>query len=122
MALSSHPTGGHPKGDNGSTLELAYVNRHSYYMHYVYVLCSTTKKWIYIGCTDNLKIRYAQHERGEVTSTKSHRPLKLIYYESYLNKTDARAREHRLKNHSQTKELLLKQLENSINMALSSNG
>ncbi|MCX6797174.1 MAG: GIY-YIG nuclease family protein [Candidatus Doudnabacteria bacterium] len=87
-------------------------------MHYVYVLCSTIKQWVYIGCTDDLKIRYKQHQNGEVTSTKSHRPLKLIYYESYASKTDARSREYNLKHHSQTKELLLKQLENSIQGAI----
>ena len=91
-------------------------------MHYVYVLCGTAKQWTYVGCTDNLKTRYKQHCNGEVPSTKAHRPLKLTYYEAYLNKTDARAREYKIKNHSQTKELLYKQLEHSINMALSSNG
>lgn len=91
-------------------------------MHYVYVLCSLKHKWIYIGCTDDLKIRYGQHIQGEVKSTKGHRPLKLVYYESYLSKVDARSREYKLKNHSQTKELLLRQLTDSINMALSSNG
>ena len=91
-------------------------------MHYVYVLCSTIKKWIYIGCTDDLRVRYKQHQNGEVFSTKAHRPLKLVYYESYLDKVDARSREYKLKNHSQTRELLYKQLEKSINEALSSNG
>ena len=91
-------------------------------MHYVYVLCSTNKHWIYIGCTDDLKARYQRHEKGEVFSTKPHRPLKLIYYESYLNKSDALAREYKLKHHSQTRELLYQQLEQSIILALSSNG
>ncbi len=95
------------------------TNKH---MHYVYVLCSRNNKWIYIGCTDDLKNRFKQHEKGEVFSTKSHRPLKLVYYESYANKADARSREYKLKHHGQTKELLVKQIEKSINMALSSNG
>ncbi len=91
-------------------------------MYYVYVLSSTKSKWLYIGCTDNLKTRFLKHQKGQVTSTKSRRPLKLVYYEAYLDKTDARTREYKLKNHSQTKELLFKQLEKSITTALSSNG
>jgi putative endonuclease len=83
-------------------------------MHYVYVLSSQKSKWIYIGCTDDLKIRYAQHKDGRVKSTKGHLPLKLIYYEAYLSKTDARKREVELKNNSQQKEFLYKRLENSI--------
>ena len=103
MALSSHPTGGHPKGDNAQLR-----------MHYIYLLSSTNKKWIYVGCTDDLKVRFKQHQNGEVKSTKAHRPFKLIYYEAYISKTDALAREYKIKNHSQTKELLYKQLEKSI--------
>ncbi|MFA5990839.1 MAG: GIY-YIG nuclease family protein [Candidatus Doudnabacteria bacterium] len=91
-------------------------------MHYVYVLISLKKKWIYIGCTDNLKRRFKEHNLGLVISTKAHKPFKLICYEAYLSKTDAFTREYRLKNHSQTRELLYKQLARSINKALSSNG
>ncbi|GEM_PF-2735960 len=117
MAPSSHPSGGHPKGGNGLEMSEAKC-----FMQYVYVLCSTIKQLIYVGCTDDLKKRYGQHQKGEVTSTKSHRPLKLIYYESYVSKTDALARKYKIKHHSQTRELLYKQLEYSINMASSSNG
>ncbi|MEK9181049.1 MAG: GIY-YIG nuclease family protein [Patescibacteria group bacterium] len=91
-------------------------------MHYVYVLCSTIKRWIYIGCADDLKVRFKQHQNGEVSSTKAYRPYILPYYEAYKSKADARAREYKLKHHSQTRELLYKQIENSIVMAPSSNG
>lgn len=55
-------------------------------MHfYVYVLFS-------------LKDRLSRHARGEVRSTASRRPLKLIYYEYFVNEEDAKAREVFLKS------------------------
>ena len=83
-------------------------------MYYVYVLKSTAHNWSYIGCTDDLRTRFSRHKRGEVKSTQFYRPLKLVYYEAYASKTDARSREHKLKNHSQTKELLFAQIEKSL--------
>ena len=91
-------------------------------MYYVYILKSQIKKWTYIGSTDNLKVRFTDHQNGRVKSTKPYRPLELIFYEAYKNKTDARKRELELKNHSQKKEILFKQIENSLTMASSSNG
>jgi putative endonuclease len=63
----------------------------------VYVLESQTKSWKYIGFTTNLKNRFEQHQNGHVFSTKSYRPLKLIYAELCTNKEDARRREQYLK-------------------------
>ncbi|MDD4606952.1 MAG: GIY-YIG nuclease family protein [Patescibacteria group bacterium] len=65
--------------------------------YYVYVLLSDKDKQRYIGCTDNLQRRYAEHNSGLVFSTKNRRPLKLIYYEACLNKKDAFMREKYLK-------------------------
>ena len=42
-------------------------------------------KQLYIGFTDNLRKRILKHNTGKVFSTKSRRPLKLIYFEVYLN-------------------------------------
>lgn len=89
-------------------------------MHYVYVLKSLKQKWIYIGCTDDLKIRFTKHQKGGVRSTQFYRPFKLVYYEAYLSKTDARKREVELKQNSQQKEFHLKRIGNSISMAPSS--
>ena len=91
-------------------------------MYYVYVLHSQKQKWIYTGCTDDLKTRFAQHQTGKVKSTQFYRPFTLIYYEAYLDKTDARKREIELKNNSQQKEFLFKRIHNSVNMVPSSNG
>ena len=66
--------------------------------HYVYILHSLKDKKLYIGLTNNLKKRLQQHARGEVTSTKNRRFLKLIHYEYFISKTDAEAREIYLKS------------------------
>jgi putative endonuclease len=62
-------------------------------MYYVYVLYSLKDKKFYIGFTNNLKLRYQEHEKGEVISTRSRQPLKFIYFEAYINEVNARKRE-----------------------------
>lgn len=54
----------------------------------------------YTGFTTNLEKRLASHNEGNNTSTKNRRPLKLIYFEGYLNKMDALGREKFLKSGS----------------------
>jgi putative endonuclease len=66
-------------------------------MYYVYILMSQKDGNFYIGCTNNLKLRFKQHNDGTVRSTKSRRPFTLIYYEAFLDKQDAFAREQWLK-------------------------
>jgi len=66
-------------------------------MYYVYVLYSKEDKKLYVGYTDNLKRRIAEHQNGLVPSTKHRRPLELIYYEACLSDVDAVAREKSLK-------------------------
>ena len=68
-------------------------------MFYVYVLYSVKDNKKYVGYTKNLKLRFDQHQKGYVTSTKSRRPLKLIYYEACINLQDALRREKYLKTH-----------------------
>ncbi len=83
-------------------------------MYYVYVLQSSKKKnWLYKGFTSNLKRRIKEHQEGKNFSTSMHRPLQLVYYEAYLLKTDALAREKYLKT-SMGKRVLKKQLANFI--------
>ncbi|OGD90364.1 hypothetical protein A3D07_00740 [Candidatus Curtissbacteria bacterium RIFCSPHIGHO2_02_FULL_42_15] len=66
--------------------------------YYVYVLHNPQKNFIYIGYSENLKKRFQEHNAGEVKSTKAYRPLKLIFYEAYLIKSDAKRREMYLKS------------------------
>lgn len=68
-------------------------------MHYTYVLHSKKDGQMYVGSTNNLKLRLEQHRRGKVESTKNRRPLLLIYYEACCNEADARRRERILKSY-----------------------
>ena len=67
--------------------------------YYVYVLLSKKDKKFYTGYTKNLKLRFEQHCKGLVESTKDRRPLELIYYEACLNQQDATHREKYLKTY-----------------------
>ena len=51
----------------------------------------------YTGFTKNLKLRFDQHNKELVESTKDRGPFKLIYYEVCLDKEDAAGREKYLK-------------------------
>jgi len=67
-------------------------------MHYVYILQSLKNKKLYIGYTNNLKKRLQEHNSGKSLATKPHRPYKLIFYEAFLDKKDAKVREKYLKS------------------------
>jgi putative endonuclease len=62
-------------------------------MYYIYVLISIKDRKLYIGYTDNLKRRYQEHLTGKVDSTRSRRPLELVYYEAFKYEMDARRQE-----------------------------
>ena len=67
-------------------------------MYYVYILQSIRKpEWLYKGSTSDLKKRVNEHNHGKNFSTAPYAPFKLIYYEAYLLKQDAEAREKYLK-------------------------
>jgi len=66
-------------------------------MYYVYIFQSQKDKKLYIGFTSNLKKRIRKHRVEEVTSTKTRRPLRLIFYEAFLAKQDALRRERYFK-------------------------
>lgn len=66
-------------------------------MYYVYIIKSDQDDFLYLGSTKDLRRRLANHNAGEVTSTKHCRPFSLRYYEAYYKESDARAREKSLK-------------------------
>ncbi|OGD62688.1 hypothetical protein A2160_03940 [Candidatus Beckwithbacteria bacterium RBG_13_42_9] len=74
--------------------------------YYVYVLYNYSKKFIYIGYSENLIDRFHYHNSGKVLSTKNLIPLQLIFYEAYLDKSDAKRRENYLKTNRGRKTLL----------------
>jgi len=70
---------------------------------FVYLLKSGKDNRFYIGQTKNVAARLAQHNAGQVKSTRSRRPLELIGVEEYATREEARFREHDLKHHSDKK-------------------
>ncbi len=68
-------------------------------MYYTYVLLSDADGNLYSGYTKNLKLRFEQHTKGKVPSTKDRRPLKLIYYEACIDQDDATRREKYFKTY-----------------------
>lgn len=74
-------------------------------MFYAYVLYGEKDKKLYIGFTDDLRKRLLRHKTGYVQATKNRRPLRLIYYEAYLLRTDASRREKYLKSGGGRREL-----------------
>jgi putative endonuclease len=66
--------------------------------YYTYVLKSERDHHLYVGFISDLRKRVDEHNRGKVRSTKSRRPLSLVYYEEHENKTSGRKREIFLKS------------------------
>lgn len=44
-------------------------------MFYTYILQSQKDKKLYTGFTENLKLRFEQHSKGKVESTKNRKPF-----------------------------------------------
>ncbi len=65
--------------------------------YYVYILHNEKKSFIYIGYSEALQQRVTAHNKGKSQSTKAFRPLKLLHYEAYSNRKDAKRRERYLK-------------------------
>lgn len=63
------------------------------------MLLSKKDHKFYTGYTKNLKLRFEQHKKGLVDSTKERRPLQLIYYESSLSQKDGTRREKYFKTY-----------------------
>ena len=79
---------------------LARLNSLRLGMFYTYVLQSIGDKKFYVSFTQDLKLRFDQHNKGQVESTKDRRPLKLIYYEACSRREDAIHREKYLKSYN----------------------
>ncbi len=62
-------------------------------MFYIYVLLSKKDNKFYIGYSSDLKKRIEDHCGGKVEITKHRLPLKLVYYEAFIDKGAARRQE-----------------------------
>ncbi|MFA5175377.1 MAG: GIY-YIG nuclease family protein [Patescibacteria group bacterium] len=65
-------------------------------MFYTYILLMKNSK-IYTGYTSDLKRRLIEHKNGGNNTTKKFLPVKLISYEAFLNKNDAKRRKNYFK-------------------------
>ncbi|PZM86695.1 MAG: GIY-YIG nuclease family protein [candidate division SR1 bacterium] len=62
----------------------------------VYILLLGNGQY-YVGSTNDLERRTAQHKAGKVIATKGKLPLKLIYTREYETLSEARSAEYHLK-------------------------
>ena len=66
-------------------------------MYTTYAIRSTTRKYVYIGMSNDLSRRLNQHNRGYNRTTKPYKPFKLIYSKEFETRPDAREHEKYLK-------------------------
>lgn len=64
---------------------------------YVYILHSASNQSFYVGITNNLQKRIAEHNNGLNFSTKPYIPWTIVYFEAHSNENDAKRREKYLK-------------------------
>ena len=88
-------------------------------MYYVYVLRSDRDSQLYVGFTENLEQRVSRHNSGDVLSTRSRRPLQLIFFEGYYDKGDAIRRERYLKT-GPGKRMLKLMIRNTLSKSVGS--
>lgn len=76
-------------------------------MNYTYIL-ECNDKTLYTGWTNNLEKRLAMHLKGKASKyTRARLPVKVVYFEEFLNKKDAMKRECAIKKLSREKKLEL---------------
>ena len=66
-------------------------------MYSVYVLQSTVRNYLYVGLTNNLLRRFAQHNSGYERTTRAYKPFVVVFVEVFHDRISAREREKYLK-------------------------
>jgi len=69
-------------------------------MFYVYLIKSLKDESKYIGQTDSLLSRLDYHNKGRSIYTSKKVPWKLVKYEAYKTRSEARWREYQLKHNA----------------------
>lgn len=84
-------------------------------MWYIYILLCEDGS-LYTGYSNNIKQRFSDHKNGKGGYyTKSHKPLRLIYQETFNTQSEALKRERQIKGWSREKKIrILKLVLNSI--------
>jgi putative endonuclease len=66
--------------------------------YWVYMMSNKTRRTLYVGVTNNLLVRVAQHRRGEIPGfTKDYHCVVLVYHSHFREMRDAIAWEKQLK-------------------------
>ncbi len=65
---------------------------------FTYILFSKKLNKFYIGSTDNVERRLAEHNRGKTPFTKTGMPWILVYKEAFFTRSEALNREKYIKN------------------------
>lgn len=79
-------------------------------MWFVYFIKSLSNNWYYVGSTNDIDRRLTEHNSGKVLSTKSKRPLILVYKKQFKTEHEAREYERLLKSKRIEKERIIKSL------------
>ena len=66
-------------------------------MNYLYILKSAKNSRYYVGSTNDLDRRLAEHDRGKTKYTKYAGPFDLVYQEKFDTLKQARQREYQIK-------------------------
>lgn len=66
--------------------------------YFVYAIKSLSKKYIYVGLTNNLDRRINQHNKGREKTTKPYIPFQLIFTKTFVDRISAREFEKYLKS------------------------
>jgi len=83
-------------------------------MFYVYILKSTKDDRFYVGSTNDLRRRLAEHNDKKSRATKGRGPFALRYYEAFSVERDARTREYNLKKDGKALGQLKKRISASL--------
>ncbi|MDP2889884.1 MAG: GIY-YIG nuclease family protein [Bacteroidota bacterium] len=85
--------------------------------HFIYILYSETRDRNYIGSCADVNERLIRHNAGAVLSTKSGRPWKVVYSETFSSKIEALKRElylKRMKSSVYLEDLIRKYLQGNF--------
>ena len=77
----------------------------------VYLLKSVKRRWYYVGSTNDIQRRLAEHNAGKVQSTKSYTPLLLVFKKDFDTEKEAREYERKVKGSRKEKEGIIKKIE-----------
>ncbi len=62
-------------------------------MYFIYILQSLKDSRTYVGYSDNVERRLAEHNSGRAKATKNRRPFKLLFTEEFETSAEAKKRE-----------------------------